>query len=608
MSVTNVRTEVQVSKSESPDNSISFPVRDQQYQKFSDNNQNNYSGGNILFDLQSIANSQQFLSFADSFIIVPVVQKIEFEGGPNALNVYSFRNERTKLISTIKGTALSILNGVQLEVNNEQVLAYTTGAHVPMEFMQISSNSSDDFELGPTNDAQFLDAASQESSVYSYKNGSSNVKVSAANLGTPWLPLSGGTAATSAFTTTGTNNSSYYKKVSKLASNARNDVVTAFFDPTLYTAAQGPGAGSAVVSTQLRNSRISYVDVENSIDANQQSGLVGVWYYYLKLPLPLMHDFFKQAPLVKGLTLRLTLYVHLPLTYTFTGKSVDTAGTLSNVLAPTTDTYKTPTSETLNNVTNYMPFSFSFPGPEISAPTAISGATADAAYTYTITAAVSKLGDLTAGMSACEFWAKLITLASPAETAILREPKKTIIFQDFQRVQQAQMIDIPPNNLRTFNVHSGIRRPRGMLITSESRQLDNLFYSASALVHSGGVAGLPFFTQSNLQIRLGGKNIWNWNIEYGYDIFEREIRGLNNAAGNMESALRTGSQISFNNWLRENGYIFVDLSKHVASEDNSYFSIDMDIKNPFAQKLTLVCYIFYEKEISMNIQTGQLFA
>jgi hypothetical protein len=230
MSVTNTRTEIQVARSEAPDSSINFPLRDQQYQKFSDNNQGNYSGNNILFDLNSISNSQQFLSFADSFVIVPVVELVQFTGtASTATNRFDFRSWRSKLISTIKGTACSIINGLQLELNNEQVLSYTTGSHVPMEFMQISSYDSDDFELSYANDAVMSDYSEEAGTANYFQGGSATSIQNSFQTGSPWLPVSQSTAAGDQYmSTTHTHNFAYYKKMSKLASNARNDVVTAF--------------------------------------------------------------------------------------------------------------------------------------------------------------------------------------------------------------------------------------------------------------------------------------------------------------------------------------------------------------------------------------------
>jgi hypothetical protein len=319
---------------------------------------------------------------------------------------------------------------------------------------------------------------------------------------------------------------------------------------------------------------------------------------------------------MKGISMRLTLYAHLPFTYQFNSTSIVSSTGGAN--PPTTASYTQPTSESLVSTTGYMPFTFSFPGPEASAISSVGG-TGGGTYTYTINAGVQ---NITVGgtkytvpaMAACEFWAKLVTLSSPAEVAILKEPRKKIIFQDFQRIQQSTMIRIAANTSNTWNVHSGIRRPRGLLICSEGYQkpgstgLAGTLFSSSAIVHTQGASAMPFFTQSNLQVRLGGKNIWNWNLQYGYDLFEREIRGLNNVTGNMESGLRTGKQISFANWLRQNGYIFVDLSKHIEAEDNSYFAIDLDMYNPFAMPIGITCYVFYEKELSVNVQTGQLFA
>jgi hypothetical protein len=617
MSVINNRVEVQVAKSEAPDASISFPLRDQQYQKFSDNNQGNYSGNNILFDLNSIANSQQFLSFADSFIVIPVVEHIQFTGvATNAVNTFSFQSQRTKLISCMKGSACSIMNGLQLEVNNEQILSFTNGSHVPMEFSQISSYDSDDFDLGVANDSSLLESVDSNPNVKYFRNAEVSNIYSAAPTGSPWYSAStAATVAGSYMTTTHTTNAGYYKKLSKMVSNARNDIVTAFYDPTLYAdrpSVQAGAAASTLVASQLQNSRISYCDVSNSVAALQSSGEVCRFFYYLKLPLPLLHDFFKQAPLMKGIQIRLTLYVHLPLTYTYQGTSIRTTGVAD---PPTTASSTQPVTETLVNTTGYMPFAFSYPGPESTSIATVQG-TADATFTYTINAGIASTrtpaGALVSHpMTACEFWGKLVTLSAPAETALLKEPRKKIVFQDFQRIQQATMVRIASQASLSWNVHSGIRRPRGLLIASESYQLPgstSIPFSASALVHTPGVNGLPYFTYSNLQVRLGGKNIWNWNMQYGYDLFEREIRGLNSVTGNMENALRTGKQISFVNWLKQNGYIFVDLSKHVESEDNSYFSIDLDLYNPFAVPLGITCYVFYEKDISINVQTGQLFA
>ncbi len=584
-----------------------FVTDDAQYIKIVDSNFGSYNNGQIIFDGTTLANARGFVNVADSFFMVPVSATVKFTPAATATNtkiLNSHKSWKAKQLLTIKGQSVNILNGIQIELNNQQIVSQTNWSHVPMHFIDVASTSPTDQELSSIANFGVNSAKSSSVALRTYNAvKSSNVQPDlCANRGSssvflPKTRIVNGANDEIVQVSTFTTNSSFYDKVSRLCTNAANDEITAIYDSNNYVFTED--AVSTVTPSTLDNSRISYVDVTNGGLADASATTVR-FKYYLIIPLRKCHDLFAQMPLVKSLQFRITLFTHLPLTYTFTGES-----------STSSDGCNKYVNETLVNTSNYNPLLLAYPG-STDSPSFVTAAAASANYSYVVTAGITNDAESTSiltGAKSCELWIKSVILSPEAENTYLQQPKRRIVFQDFQRIEQTGMKAIEPGMMFSGNIHTGIQRPRSLLITTQMYQKNQktIPQSISGIVETGGVTSAPFVTFSNFMVRIGGKNIWNWPMEYNYDYYYREIVGLNSMTGNLVPGITTGDKLSYDNWFRSNEYLPVDLARHLKCDDDSFFSIDLDFKNTSKQYLGLICYILYEKEFQIDVMAGQIF-
>jgi hypothetical protein len=115
----------------------------------------------------------------------------------------------------------------------------------------------------------------------------------------------------------------------------------------------------------------------------------------------------------------------------------------------------------------------------------------------------------------------------------------------------------------------------------------------------------PYAFIDSFNVRIGGSPLYSQNQYYSYEMFQEEIlaRGVN---GNKSPYMCSGL-INQTEWDRAYRYIYVDLSRKAGQgQDNVSKQITLDGKNASGKKLNFLIYVEYQKEVRVNVETGQL--
>jgi hypothetical protein len=108
---------------------------------------------------------------------------------------------------------------------------------------------------------------------------------------------------------------------------------------------------------------------------------------------------------------------------------------------------------------------------------------------------------------------------------------------------------------------------------------------------------------TDFNVKLSGTNIYSSNQVYKYETFlnEMSVQGIN---ANLQTGLCSG-QISMKDYMNNYGYIVCDLSRRVTGDENTPFSVEIqgNIKSGLA--LDFLCFLTYEKDITVDLVTGQ---
>jgi hypothetical protein len=108
----------------------------------------------------------------------------------------------------------------------------------------------------------------------------------------------------------------------------------------------------------------------------------------------------------------------------------------------------------------------------------------------------------------------------------------------------------------------------------------------------------------NFNIAISGQNIYQNHIQYGYETFLNEVATLGVNAG-METGVSSG-QISLKDWHNNFGYRVVDLSRRYSYDEHTPVSVEVTLNVASPKDLDLMCFITYNKEITIDLATGAL--
>jgi hypothetical protein len=108
----------------------------------------------------------------------------------------------------------------------------------------------------------------------------------------------------------------------------------------------------------------------------------------------------------------------------------------------------------------------------------------------------------------------------------------------------------------------------------------------------------------NLQVQIANQNVYANPVNYSYEMFLQEMNGKYG----VESSLFAGvssSRISMQDYIELYGYIVVDLKRKYSSDESVPLSVSISGKIKSLRNLDFLCFIEQEKNITIDVATGQ---
>lgn len=541
-----------------------FIFSDKQVVYVPDSNNGSYPSGVVSFDLTSLANTSKWMDLKNSFISIPLVMELKASAG-----AFATANVENAFAMSLKNHVFQLLHSMSLEIGNNSVVNLTNFANIDINYKILNSFSQDDVKnLGPSILFGGLDTPES----VSYKGvdapnglGECNNKIqetlftSAGGYGTTSYTQNKGRAERMKFTS---------------------------FNPAAAEIANYKTAANCNVSAKnyctIGTDKITYFVTAN-------------------LPCKFLHDIFDKLPIVKSAYIRLILNLNTQSQVVFSTDATDYTGRVS-----------------VNSPHNVLPFQLSPIGDG-------DGFVATGATQITADIGIGKSYDgNTAHPSgnSTRFYATVYEATPAVEEKILQTvPVKQVYYDD---ILSFEIKGVNPNENVSRILSNGISKARYMIIqpmlsstlngsatiagettftaghTMNSPMLSP-FSSAPATCVPYGGGGL-----SNFNVLISGSNLYQQNINFGWEEFLTQMRGSNALNGGQSVGLSSGL-ISQSDWENGYGWVYVDLSRKVslASDDVSR-SYQVLFTNNTNVQCDYIIIIGYERQLGISLSNGSL--
>jgi hypothetical protein len=466
--------------------------------------------------------------------------------------------------ASLKNGYSNLIHSMNIQCSNNSVVSTMSFSNLAINYKLLTSMSTDDEQnLGDSIGFKKDDTLS-----IGYKSASSPIGLGETN----------NVIASSNFNpSSGFAGSSFTQNKGRLSRMANTS-----FDP----ATTGDSVGSLNVSGR------NYC-VRDTLGA---LGKTVVYNIIANIPLSHLSSFFEKYPLCKGSYLTITLNTNTACSSQLT---IDGGGNYTSVSS--------------SSQNGSVPFMVSPVG--TGSGINIAGTTPCTGLEVSIAIAKNSLNKSGTtfshpSLSSCRLYACMIDVTPSAEQLYLSKSggtKKTI-YEDFQTYQTLN-VAVNGGNFSQI-LTNGLSRARRIVG----------FPMLSATANFAGTAGFispmasPFTSCpttgskspiSGFNVLLSGANLFQQNIQYGWEHFQNKLRrtGIN---GGLSLGLSSGL-ISQNDF--ENGYRFIvaDISRcNSEAQDNIARSIQVIGTNSGDRAIDAYWVVFYEREVEIDLSTGSL--
>ena len=535
-----------------------FIFESKEWIKLPDTNNGVYPSSQINWNLPSISNNDEYLSFKQSYIEIPYVINLEASTALASADKQAYA-------CAIKGGFHNLVNSMSLTIDNNNIINFTELSNIPMHFKVLSGFSQDDVvRLG-----DIINFAKDTAESLNYA-----VATSVNGIGEYNNKL----APTTFSATTGY----------ALTKDLNNRGLLARMDRTSFDPAST--AESLFTNTTLAlNKRKSYYV--------PTSTTVMTWHCLATIPMSfLTWDLFDNFPLCRGVFMKLTLAVH-------TGRATFTMATANSKYSA------------ISSVSQYgvLPIMVSEGEGGLYKGVADSVINVSCNIGSAGVTSVNSVFD-----KKCYFNACMYKFTPEYESLYIEKvPEKKVVYTDII-MQQQNNISASTGKLNLL-VTNGISKARWLLmVTSLSASVNGSTGVGSYVAGNAPFSTfLSPFTSSpctnvkgcswtNFQVKVAGKNFYPSAISYSYDMYLQEMRQLGVNGGLVQGV--SSGLISLTDW-ESGGYafVYVDLSrKPDIATDQMSRSIEVSGTNNCLAMVDVVVYCGYSKDFTINTITGKL--
>ena len=550
------------------DQSDDFLMQNRQYAWIADSNNGSYSGGQVVLDCSGIANSGKYLSCAQSYIQVPLVMTLNSLA--SQMNNVTGENN---FAASLKNGYHQLIHSMNAELGNNSVVSTSSYTNMAINYQLLTCMSrEDELNFGTT-----IGFSKDEALSMRYLGVANGVSLGEVN---------------NIITKVAFDPSAGYGASGYLQNQGR---LNRMINSTSYDVAMETTENLAQVIGSGKNYSQSDAIVQNP---GVVTGTVVNYYIIATIPLHNLCDLFAKMPLVKGAYLKITLNLNANCSTTIVNNAAGTS-------------FVSVTSSSQNGVVPYM-----------ISPLSVTGGTGfntgatvpTSSCMLSIGVAKNSFSGTTYNhptLSSCRLYACLYDLSPSCETMYLSKlPTKVVKYQDFMSFQT---LNVAAGGSFSQVLTNGITRVRKLIgIPQISGSFNyagpNLTISPLASPFTSSPATSTGQSITNFNVLLSGVQLYNQNYNYSIEHFYQELRKINSTNGGSSIGMSSGllSQTDF-----ENGYRFItaDLSRKPSEAvDNIAKSIQCIGTNSGLYPIDIFWFVFYEREIEIDIQTGSLIA
>jgi hypothetical protein len=625
MSSTN--TEYEFTSSLKKDSNI-YITKDRQYIYYNDlaNGAYNSNTSEVKFELISLANTNQFVNWAESFVLIPLALTVK----PTVGN-FSALPENAFALS-LKNGYQHIVDSLLITVNDNPVNQPCQGANIPNSF-RLYEMSADDRRIIGDSMNFYLDTGDSiryiPTPTVTYITGTSTLQSisidGTATFGAvPTNAQVGQQFIYGGITYTVINNANIALRtvqVNPFPASALtiNQPITWLTPLSLTNSGLGESNNVISKSSALFNPSTGFLT--NVINQGRQNRLMNTGYdpsqttinnyfttvsktgesfrnclltntateitynIFATIPMSVLHDFFDKLPITRGLSVRLNLYLNTGITIT---ENVSSAQHVSIV------NYSIPRQT--------CPFMVS---PIANDPIVGSGFRINSDCTqvqYNL-----KIGNST--QPNCRFYASLYTFNPQTEALYISAPERNILYND---VVQYLIPNVGYNQNVNNLITSGISRLRGLLmvpILSGTSNACNGLDAKQSPFSSCPATCFPYSKITNFQIQISGRPVFSVPLSHTFMFYNTGVKPeLSINGGSMRSLGMSSGCISKSDFENSYGFYYVDLTNiESESEDNSSKAVQVLFQNNVANaniSLDYYVYLFFQKQVGLNVSNG----
>jgi hypothetical protein len=319
----------------------------------------------------------------------------------------------------------------------------------------------------------------------------------------------------------------------------------------------------------------------------QNDAIAVVYNLFAVLPMATLHNFFEKLPIIRGLSVRLNLYLNTGITINETVTKAQHVAITSSVIPRQT-----------------VPFMVS---PISNDPICGSGLSIDDAVSLQYQL---KIGNST--LSNCRFYASMFNFTPSTEASYISSPERKILYTD---VVQYVLPNIGPNANVNNLITSGVSRLRGFLmvpIVSAGSNVCGLDGKQSPF-SSCPATTMPYSKVQNFQLQISGKPYFSTPISHTQLMYNTMLRPELSVNGGALCSLGMSSGcISKTDFESGFTYYWVDLGQlENEADDNTSKSVQVLFTNAVPSGGTtsnlstdFYIYLYYQKMINFNISNG----
>ena len=631
MSSTN--TEYEFTSSLKKDSNI-YITKDRQYLYYNDLANGAYgpNTSEVKFELISLANTNQFVNWAESFVLIPLTLSAKATGG----GLFEDCAENAFALS-LKNGYQHIVDSLLITVNDNPINQPCQGANIPNTF-RLYEMSEDDRKIIGDSMNFYMDTGDSirliTPDASRYVTSSSTCAISALGVVTlatavalPFVIIVGQSIVVLGvrYTITVVTNASTFT-VSPVPAGgalaAGTDIDQWFTPSDLIKGKWNTGIGESNNIISKTNSIFNPIDgflnsivnegrqkriMGTSFDANQtqiatnftsQSKVLEsfrnscitnttteiTYNIFATIPMSVLHDFFDKLPIARGLSVRLNLYLN-------TGISINE--TIAGLQHVSIDSFTMPRQT--------CPFMISPLGADPVVGSGFRNYSAEK-VTYSLT-----VGN-TAQMN-CRFYASLYTFNPQTESLYISSPERNILYND---VVQYLIPNVSANTTVNNLITSGISRLRGLLmipiLSSVSNICGGLDAKQSPFSSCPGTT-FPYSKITNYQIQISGRPVYSVPISHNFLFYNTGVKPeLSINGGSLRSLGMSSGCISKSDFENGYTYYYTDLTNiESEAEDNASKAVQVLFTNSGGTanlKIDFYIYLFFQKQIAINISNG----